>query len=111
MHGIGKLLESEVRYYCGKIRLKAVHLFDKNAKSELSNLLPIAENQTPELKNWLVTVEQLAKQPTTLPAFIEQATADEQSRMIANKAFPQFMRTIAENTGNPDFTPYQNVGG
>ncbi|ASU16649.1 transglycosylase SLT domain-containing protein [Actinobacillus pleuropneumoniae] len=90
-----------------KIRLKAVHLFDKNAKSELSNLLPIAENQTPELKNWLVTVEQLAKQPTTLPAFIEQATADEQSRMIANKAFPQFMRTIAENTGNPDFTPYQ----
>lgn len=89
-----------------KIEQKARYLFELGAKQALAAL---NENtQDPALNGWLAALEKLLAEPSDLPNFVQNQPLTEINRQVIEKAFPSFMRTVAEQTNNPDFSIYQN---
>ena len=80
------------------IRLKAVNLFEKNAKEALQAL----NSDNPALNGWLANVVELFNQPQTLPKFIENTEVNPQSQQVAKLAFAKWLKTLPEE-GKPGF--------
>lgn len=95
-----------------KVRLKAVKAVKQNVNAEIDNL---ALNATTEkLKNWLVNLSSVAKNPNDLPKFVESQLIESEfmaeNKKILLEIFPKYIRTLPENLGNPSFELYQKWG-
>lgn len=88
-----------------KIKQKAVILFQQNAPKGLEEL--IVQSQSAELIAWLESVKTLLNQPTTLQTFVENQPLTPENKVLVLTTFPKFVRTLAEQRENPDFSRYQ----
>ncbi|KMK50467.1 lytic murein transglycosylase [[Actinobacillus] muris] len=88
-----------------KIQQKALYLFQLGAKPALVSLNE--NSQDPELNGWLSALEKLLAEPKNLQHFVQNQPLTEVNRRIIEKAFPAFVRTLAEQMDNPNFSVYQ----
>lgn len=88
-----------------KIKQKALFLFQHEGKKGLEGL--IIQTQDATLKAWLQSVQTLLNEPTSLQNFIENQPLTPENKVLVLTTFPKFVRTLAEQRENPDFSRYQ----
>lgn len=87
-----------------KVKQKAAALFAKGAKKALYEL---SLNSHDELQQWLNSVQELLNNPQHLQNFAENRPVDPHAKSIVLAAFPNFVKTLSEQSENPDFARYQ----
>lgn len=88
-----------------KIRTKAVNFFQLEAKQGLADLL--TQTQEPDLQNWLMAVQTLQSDPTSLQTFVENQPLTPENKTLVLVTFPKMIRSLNEQMPNPSFATYQ----
>lgn len=86
------------------VKQKAVMLFEKGAKKALYEL---SLNSHGELAEWLQSAQALLNAPQDLQIFAEKSPLDPHNKAIVISAFGNYLKTLAEQSENPDFGVYQ----
>lgn len=89
-----------------KIRQQAVIFAQKNAKDALQRFI---DNHSGELTKWLESVLGLLNQPKNWQIFVQTQPLTPENKLIIQHKFPQFIRTLPENTEQFDFSPYETI--
>lgn len=88
-----------------KIRTKAVNFFQLDAKQGLTELL--TQTQEPDLQSWLMAVQKLQNEPSSLQTFVENQPLTPENKELVLAAFPKMIRSLNEQMPNPSFSSYQ----
>lgn len=88
-----------------KRKLKAIALFEANAKGLLSQF--VENEKDPDLNLWLNAINKLLNSPADLPNFAENQPLDHWNKNIVIKSFPTFIKTQPEQINQSHWAVYQ----